>query len=309
MIQLLPFCGWRFDLSQVGALSEVLSPSFELLDDSARRELYRRHPCNAVRVISNRDEPGDTSPDDRISRTDEFFRLWKREGILIREHDPAFYVVETAFQFEGVSLSRWSVTGLLRLPEAGETAGLRSEAASAELVQERLALRRRCRAGFVPVIALVSDSDSSSTSSSLPDMLEVMVRSIPPIESPVEADVRCRLWPLTGRDARNEIMSRMAMQQFVCHSGTAEYAAAVLYRDELISNGLLTDPNDAAQFVLASMISIDDPGLLVTSSRIRVPDFLQPSQSQDLARESQFRVHPLEPAGFVFASLDHGESA
>lgn len=80
MAQLLPFCGWRFDLSQVGALHEVTAPPTYDIDQDLQRVLYRRHPCNVVRLVRSRGEPGDTSSADRVIRGDDFLTLWKKKA-------------------------------------------------------------------------------------------------------------------------------------------------------------------------------------------------------------------------------------
>ena len=306
MVQLLPFCGWRYDLSQVGALSEVLAPPAELIEESLQRELYRRHPCNSVRLVSNREEPGDTSSADRTNRADDFLRLWKRERILIREHDSALYVVETTFRFEGLELSRWTVTVLLRLPDAADSRAFAGDVGSDDLVRERLALRRACRAGFEPVVGLLEDgAGTGAESESFPDLLESLVRQVPPIECLVDDGTRHRLWPLAEREARSVIADRFTNLSMQLISGATEYAAAIQYRDELIAAGRMTDPNDPAQFVMACLISVEDPCLMVTCPTTHEPDFLPSARRSELLRTSGLRIHPPVPVGLVFAVMDH----
>ncbi len=118
MVQIIPFSGWRYDLSQVGALSEVTAPPLDVVDAVVQRDLYRQHPCNVIRLVMNRDEPGDGSNFDRVARADDFLRIWKREGILLREHDAALYVIQSEFEAAGVRYSRWSLIARMRLPES-----------------------------------------------------------------------------------------------------------------------------------------------------------------------------------------------
>ena len=287
-------------------MSEVLAPRAELIEESLQGELYRRHPCNVVRLVSNREEPGDTSPADRTNRADDFFRLWKRERILLREHDSAFYVVETTFRFEGLELSRWSVTVLLRLPDAADFGTFAADVGSDDLVRDRLALRRACRAGFEPVVALLVDSTGADAdSATVSDLLESLVRLVPPVESVDDEGTRHRLWPLTDREARGKISDRFAHLSVLLVSGATEYAAAMQYRDELIAAGRMTDPNDPARFVMTCLISVDDPGLMVISPTTNEPDFLPSARRLELLRSSGLRIYPPVPAGLVFAVMDH----
>lgn len=261
MVQILPFAGWRYDLSQVGALSEVIAPPAELVDEALQHQLYRQHPCNVVRLVMNREEPGDTSPADRCVRADDFWRLWKREGILLREHDLAFYIVETTFQSGGHERVRWSLIARLRLPDASDESPdnicsvVEEEGRDAVLETE---LRRMCNASLSPVVALLSNSAGESADSrSLSDHLESVVRLLPPVECLEDDGTRHRMWPLTDQTARTELERRMANSSVHIISGSAAYHAAIATRD-LDDSG---DPNDPTRTTMVCLIPADDPGI------------------------------------------------
>lgn len=63
MADVNPFRGWRYDLGQVGSLSDVTAPPYDVISPEQQRELYDLHPCNVIRLILNRDEPGDADPE------------------------------------------------------------------------------------------------------------------------------------------------------------------------------------------------------------------------------------------------------
>ncbi len=260
MVQILSFAGWRFDLSQVGALSEVTAPANNLIDETLQRTLYRQHPCNAVRLVMNREEPGDTSPADRCTRADDFWRLWKREGILIREHDAAFYIIETTFRSSGIERTRWSVIARLQLPDSSEPD---SEIptivkADTQCVADQSALRRMCHASLVPVVALLTDTTGAdSDPRSLSDHFEFVVRRVPPVECHNDDGVRHRMWPLTNPTLCSELQRRFANFSLRIISGYEEYLAAKADPDRARTS----DPNDASRSVLACLFPADDPGL------------------------------------------------
>lgn len=260
MVQILPFAGWRFDLSQVGALSEVTAPANSLIDETLQRTLYRQHPCNAVRLVLNREEPGDTSSAERCTRADDFWRLWKREGILLREHDAAFYIIETTFKSSGHERTRWSVIARLQLPDSADSD---SEVptvvkAVAQRVADQSALRRVCHASLVPVVALLADTTGAdSDPRSLSDHFEFVVRQVPPVECHGDDGVRQRVWPLTNPTLCSELQRRFASFSLCIIGGYEEYLAAKADPDRARTS----DPNDASRSVLACLIPADDPGL------------------------------------------------
>lgn len=260
MVQILPFAGWRFDLSQVGALSEVTAPANSLIDEKLQTALYRQHPCNVVRLVMNRAEPGDASSADRCARADDFWRLWKREGILIREHDAAFYVIETTFGSSGHERTRWSVIARLQLPDSGEPNSEIPTVVKADLqrVGDQSLLRRTLHASLVPVIALLTDTTGAdSDSRSLSDHLEFVVRQVPPVECYGDDGVRHRMWPLTNPTLCSELQRRFANFSLCIVGGYEEYLAAKADPDRTRTS----DPNDSSRSVLACLIPADDAGL------------------------------------------------
>jgi uncharacterized protein (DUF1015 family) len=86
------FRGVRYDLGHVGSLSNVVAPPYDVIDADQQRVLYDEHPANIVRVILNRDEPGDNHENNRYTRAARLLRNWQREGVLFTESDPAVYV-------------------------------------------------------------------------------------------------------------------------------------------------------------------------------------------------------------------------
>jgi len=261
MVQILPFVGWRYDLSQVGALSDVSVPPSVLVDEALQRTLYRQHPCNAVRLVINREEPGDASPQDCSVRADEFWRLWKREGVLLHEHDGAFYIIETTYQLSGEERTRWSVIARLGLPDAASetTNDLYSVVESdPSTIARATELRRICNASLVPAVALLADvTGEDSDPRSLSDHFEFVVRLVPPVECIEDNGTRHRMWPITDQTKKRELQARLGHFSVCFIGGSAEYHAAIATKDLDLSN----DPNDPTKTVLTCLIPADDPGV------------------------------------------------
>jgi hypothetical protein len=273
VIQVLPFCGWRFDLSQVGALSEVLAPAACEIDETLQRTLYRLHPCNTVRLVSNRDEPGDTSTADRLTRADDFFRLWRKEGILLREHETAFYIVETRYRHGTEDKERWSIFGQLGLATStGEPATpVTMQKPEPSEIQASLEMRRVCHADFSPVVALVENATADAVLGSLSEYAERLVRQSTPVECFLEHGIRHRIWAVTSEAAKNQLTQRLSASQISLVSGTAQFHAAQQHFAQLKAAGQSSDPNDPAGRLLTCFIAADDPGLEFLPGFFRVP--------------------------------------
>ncbi len=247
MVQILPFAGWRYDLSQVGALFEVTCPFADSMDSAQQRDLYRQHPCNVVRLISNRDEPGDVSAADKITRADDFWRVWKREGILIREHGAAYYVIQSLFELDGTPVSRWSVIARWQLPES-----ISGDLPNNDDVQQQRLLIESSRAEFAPVAVVLGSEDDASVE--LSDVLEQVSRQKTPMECLDESGRHHRIWPITEKSLQLGIEAAASRCNGVAVDGLKNLAAAITYRDSLKANGQLANPNDPAHSVLAWMV-------------------------------------------------------
>src|SRR5690606_10287497 len=68
MAEVQPFRAWRNALSQVASLPDVTAPPYDVINPALQKQLYELHPCNVVRLILNRAEPGDDGPADPYRR-------------------------------------------------------------------------------------------------------------------------------------------------------------------------------------------------------------------------------------------------
>jgi uncharacterized protein (DUF1015 family) len=90
MSEIQAFRGVRYNLGQVGSLSDVVSPPYDVIGPEFLDQLYKQHPCNFVRIDFNRIEPGDDDAENnRYTRAAKFLKNWLGEGVLTTEADPA----------------------------------------------------------------------------------------------------------------------------------------------------------------------------------------------------------------------------
>jgi len=61
MPEIQAFRAIRYNLGQVGSLSDVVAPPYDVIDPELQDRLYRRHPCNIVPPIRTRPSTSITS--------------------------------------------------------------------------------------------------------------------------------------------------------------------------------------------------------------------------------------------------------
>lgn len=258
MVQVHPFRGWRYDLAQVGSLADVVAPPYDVIGPAGQKELYEQHPCNVVRLILNRDEPGDESTDDRYDRAANFLKHWQSDGILMQEREEAFYVYHQEFEWEGYHFVRKGFLGKIRLEEFGKGLVYPHEQTMSGPKADRLKLTQACRMNLSPIFGLYPD-DKAATQAPL----EEAIAGQTALEVTDELDVIHRMWPMTEAGTLNKIREQLNDKPIFIADGHHRYETACNYRNWLESEGKLQGENDPANFVLMMFVGMSDPGLAI----------------------------------------------
>src|SRR3954463_5442400 len=81
MAEIRAFRAFRYDLGRVGALGDVVAPPYVVIDPALQQALYDRSPYNVIRLILNKEEPGDNGQHNRYPRAARFLRDWQRDDV------------------------------------------------------------------------------------------------------------------------------------------------------------------------------------------------------------------------------------
>src|SRR6478609_3550482 len=97
MPDIRPFRGVRYDMTRVGALSDVVAPPYDVIDSALQDRLYQASPYNIIRLELNRPETADDAETNRYTRAARYLKEWRREGALREDDHPALYVYHQTF--------------------------------------------------------------------------------------------------------------------------------------------------------------------------------------------------------------------
>ena len=258
MAEIHPFRGWRYDLSQVGDLSEVTAPPYDVIDNQQQDELYKLHPCNVIRLILNREEPGDESADKRYERAADFLHHWQSEGVLMHERDEALYVYHQDFEWEGTHYVRKGFLARLRLEKFGEGCVFPHEQTMPGPKADRLALTKACKTNLSAIFGLYPDADQAAQQS-----LEQAIVGQTPLEARDKLGVIHRMWAVTDYGVVSRVREALKDRPVFIADGHHRYETALNYRDWLESQGQLSDDSHAANFVMMMFVGMNDPGLAI----------------------------------------------
>jgi uncharacterized protein (DUF1015 family) len=256
------FRGIRYDLGHVGSLTGVVAPPYDVIDAQLQQQLYDKHPANVVRLILNRDEPGDDEHNNRYTRAARLFRQWQRDRILFTEADPAVYVYHQVFTDAGAKYTRRGLMCRVRLERFGEGNIYPHEETHGAAKADRLKLWSACRANLSQIFSLYSDDENDTQ-----NILENAIAGVAPLEASDHLGVVHRIWPVTNVATITAVSSALGERPVFIADGHHRYETAIALRDqladELRQRGEAMPPEHPANYVLMMLVSMNDPGMLV----------------------------------------------
>lgn len=240
MAEVRPFRGLRYNPAKVKDLGSVIAPPFDVISRDEQDDLHARSEYNVVRL-----ELARSGGKDAYAGAGEALRRWVRDGVLVAEKQPAYYLARHEFTHLGRKVVRTELTGAVRLEELDKGIIRPHEDTRSKAKEDRLQLMRATRANISPVMLLY-------------DGLQFPEPASAPIEADLGEGERFRIWPITEDAAVRRIHEELASRTLYIADGHHRYETALNYRNEVKAG-----PDDAASYVMAALISFSDPGLLV----------------------------------------------
>jgi uncharacterized protein (DUF1015 family) len=261
---LKPFRALRYDPGTVGPLDAVVSPPHDVITPDRREALVTASPYNAVRLLSP-ESPAESA---------RLLRAWKEEGALVREAEPAVWVLEETFPgADGGTRTRRGLVARVELTPYAEGEVLPHERTFKRQKDARLELLRAARAKLSPIF-LVHEGPST-----------VVPEHEPDLEATLDG-VTSRLWRVSGADAIAEALGQVQGRLLIA-DGHHRYETALAFHEE--------DGSEETGYVLAALVSRDDPGLEILPTHRLVSE---PVPEPD----GSFRLTELDPSGEAAAA-------
>ncbi len=257
MPNIAAFHGLRYDLGHVGALSDVVAPPYDVIDQAMQTELYEKHPANVVRLILNRQEPGDSTGDERYQRAASFLREWKRQGVLAAESQAAIYCYRQIFPWQGQTFTRTGFMSRVALEPFGTGTIYPHEETHSAAKADRLKLISNCKVNLSQIFGVFPDEENAVS-----QLLDQAIEGITPLEATDHLGVVHRLWPIIDGNVITQLSGIMGPKPTFVADGHHRYETACNYRDQLAASGELP-PDHPANFVLMMNVGMSDPGMIV----------------------------------------------
>jgi len=87
MADVQPLRALHYDPAVAGALADVVSPPYDVIDERQRAELLARSPHNVVAI----DLPRANDGGDQYAAASDTLERWQRERAIVRDEQPALW--------------------------------------------------------------------------------------------------------------------------------------------------------------------------------------------------------------------------
>lgn len=282
MADVRPLYGFRYAPEAVGDLAEVVTPPFDVISEEAQERYYERNPHNVIRLELGKFTPEDNTLNNRYTRAARTLAEWRLDNVLRQDTIPAYYAYQQIFRHDGQSYTRTSLIARVRLEPWEKHVVLRHEFTRKKDKDDRLQLLRACSVNLSPIMSMYSDPQGR-----IRRMLGEYLAQ-PVVHITDEAGEEHRLQPVTDPETVERIQDFFVERQLYIADGHHRYETALNYRNEILEMRRKLAEDDAANFVMMSLIDLDDPGLLVLPTHRLFsdlsPEVLANLNSANLAR-------------------------
>ncbi|MBE0477922.1 DUF1015 domain-containing protein [Candidatus Aerophobetes bacterium] len=254
MLVLRPFRGIMYNKNEVGDLSKVVAPPYDVIFPQAQDFYYRAHPCNIIRIILGKEEVGDGAEENKYTRAANFFRQWLGRGILKKEKAPSMYTYYQRYLINGDEVEREGFVALMRLEDFSSGKIFPHENVFSEPQEDRFNLLRACRANFSPIFALFSDPAREI------DALYKRAKTL--LEFEDENKIRHRLSSISDSDLINRICSCMQNKKIFIADGHHRYLTALRFKEEMRKK---CDAPGGVDYVMMYFLNTNSPGVTILS--------------------------------------------
>ena len=261
-----PFRGLRYDPHVVPDWGAVLAPPYDVISAQQRGALIARSPYQITQIETASSSQGGPQGGTEAAA---LLRVWRRDGVLVRDAEPGYYVAQHRFRHAGSDHVRTTIYAAVRLTPWADAQVLPHEWTMRGPKEERQQLRQDVRADISPLMSLVPDR-GGAVAAALSAPVETLAEGV---DAAGESHALSRI---TDAASVAALRDALAGERLYIADGHHRYEAALAYRDaraeraERLAGWSGEEPEN---FVLMGIIRAADPGLLVgpTHRVVHVP--------------------------------------
>ena len=254
-----PFRGWRFNQETVGDMATVLCPPYDMIDEVSQKALKAQNQYNVIHLEAGEGLDWNSSAKEQYINTSDLFDRWRADGVLEQDSVANYYLMRHSFPLGGKTMVRVGLIASVGL-EGYETGGvLPHEFTQAPAIQDRVWLMESLSANISPIMSIYRDAEGY-----LDRLYQQIMRGTPEFDSTDDSGSATALWRILDPGVQSRISNFFADRPIYLADGHHRYEAARQYQLDRHAEDLSNKSvNLAHNFVMMTLISFDDPGLVV----------------------------------------------
>jgi uncharacterized protein (DUF1015 family) len=251
MALIKPFRGIRYNLEKA-VLKQVISPPYDIISDKMRDTLEIKSPYNIVKLILPQGE-------DKYKHAKKVLDNWIKDGILLEDSKPCFYLYEQEYVFGNQKYNRTGFIGLVKLEELGKGSILPHEKTLSTPIEDRFNLLQEVKSNLSQVFSMYMDQEKK-----LERLFNYIKKSIPSASALDDEGVKNSIWLITDEKDIQYLVDFMKNKKLYIADGHHRYSTALAYRnirrsEEGVSENELRDYD----YIMMMMVNFYDDGLKV----------------------------------------------
>lgn len=305
MAEVVPFKGVLYNPDLITNIADVIAPPYDVISAQEQEAFHQQHPNNVIRLILGKTKEGDSGQSDVHQRAARHFNQWMTDKILVQDSAPAYYLTSVDFPVADRTVTRYGLIGNVRLEPFDKGIVLPHERTFSKVKSERLQLMQACHTNFSPIFGLYADGNG---------VLEKLRRradiQTPDIDLVDNKGLRHKLWRMTDPETQAHIHSSLIDQCIYIADGHHRYETALNYRDWVKENTQGFDQNHPANFVMMSLSSLKDPGMIIFPAHRLLKEVPEEQMSALVGKaEAHFYIHAFSTDAGVPSALEAFDQA
>lgn len=248
------FEGLRYNPKKINNLSAVITPPYDIIDDTAQARYYAQHPANIIRLELGMIFPQDSAGNNRYTRAAQYLHKWIDDEILAYEEKPALYLYQQIFNVGNNKLTRTGFICGLKVEDYDKGNVLPHEETLSKPKADRLQLMKATHCNFSSIFGLFSDPERV-----IDNLLCGQIKGRQPdIDVVDENNEIHRIWAITDEAVVNQVVAAMAEQKVFIADGHHRYETALEYAKQMQEQGY-----KGYDYVMTTLVNLYDEGLVV----------------------------------------------
>ncbi|MGD9368542.1 MAG: DUF1015 domain-containing protein [Desulfobacteraceae bacterium] len=300
MAEVVPFKGVLYNPDLITNIADVIAPPYDVISVQEQEAFHQQHPNNVIRLILGKTRERDSGRSDVHQRAARYFNQWMTDKILVRDSVPAYYLTSVDFPVADRTVTRYGIIGNVRLAPFDKGIVLPHERTFSKVKSERLQLMLACHTNFSPIFGLYADGNGV-----LERLRWLADIHAPDIDLVDNKGLRHKLWRVTDPETQAHIHSSLKDQCIYIADGHHRYETALSYREWARENIQGFNQNHPANFVMMSLSSLKDPGMVIFPAHRLLKEVPEEQMSAFMDKAGEhFDIHAFSTDAGVSSAMD-----